>query len=371
MKVAIIHYWLVSRRGGEQVLEALCGLFPDADIYTHVVDPVVLSPVLQRHRIRTTFINRLPVARRLYRRYLPLMPLALEQLDLRAYDLIISLESGPAKGVIVRPEALHVCYCLSPMRYLWDLYPDYLASAGRLTRWAMPWPMHRLRQWDRLAADRVDHFIAISRFVARRIEKYYRRSADVIHPPVATERWLVDPPPPRESFYLVAGQLIAYKRVDLAIEACNRLCRPLIVIGEGSEMSRLRRLAGPTISLLGRQSDAVLRDHYARCRALLFPGIEDFGLVPVEAMAAGAPVIALRAGGVLETVVEGETGRFFDQPTVDALSEAIVAFEQHPLEYAPERMRQHATCFDKQVFAERMSAALETLMQTRLTTRIG
>lgn len=363
MKVALVHYWLVSRRGGEQVLEALCGLFPEADIYTHVLDPAVLSPVLQRHRIRTTFINRLPAARRLYRHYLPLMPLALEQLDLRDYDLVISVESGPAKGVIVRPDALHICYCLSPMRYLWDLYPDYLAGAGWLKRRLMPWPMHRLRQWDRLAADRVDHFIAISRFVARRIEKYYRRSAAVIHPPVATERWRIDPAPRRETFYLIAGQLVAYKRVDLAVEACNRLRRPLVIIGEGEELPRLRRLAGPTVELLGRQPDLVLRDHYARCRALLFPGVEDFGLVPVEAMAAGAPVIALRAGGALETVIENETGLFFDQPTVESLVQAIVSFEQHATFFSREHLWQHARRFDTEVFAERMTATVDALLR--------
>lgn len=361
-KVAIIHYWLVSWRGGEQALQALCELFPQADVYTHVLDPGILSSTLQRQRIHTTFINRLPAARRFYKHYLPLMPLALEQLDLQAYDLVISVESGPAKGVIVRPDALHICYCLSPMRYLWDKYPEYLANAGRLTRWLMPWPLHRLRQWDRLAADRVDHFIAISRFVARRIEKYYRRSAEVIHPPVATEQWRLDAPPAREPFYLVAGQLVAYKRVDLAIAACNRLQRRLIIIGEGEQQRQLQRLAGPTVTLLGRQPDAVLRDHYARCRALLFPGVEDFGLVPVEAMAAGAPVIALRAGGALETVVEGQTGWFFDQPSDAALADAMVAFEQHA---APDAtvLRQHAAQFATAQFKQRMAAAVQHYLE--------
>jgi glycosyltransferase involved in cell wall biosynthesis len=362
MKVAIIHYWLVSWRGGEQALQALCELFPQADVYTHVLDPGILSPTLQRQHIHTTFINRLPAARRFYKHYLPLMPLALEQLDLQAYDLVISIESGPAKGVIVRPDALHICYCLTPMRYLWDKYPEYLANAGRLTRWLMPWPLHRLRQWDRLAADRVDHFIAISRFVARRIEKYYRRSAEVIYPPVATERWQLDVPPAREPFYLVAGQLVAYKRVELAIEACNRLQRRLIIIGEGEQQHQLQRLAGPTVTLLGRQPDAVLRDHYARCRALLFPGVEDFGLVPVEAMAAGAPVIALRAGGALETVVEGQTGWFFDQPSDAALADAMVAFEQHA---APDAtvLRQHAAQFATDQFKQRMAAAVQRYLE--------
>ena len=366
MKVAIIHYWLVSWRGGEQALQALCELFPQADVYTHVLDPGILSPTLQRQCIHTTFINRLPAARRFYKHYLPLMPLALEQLDLQAYDLVISIESGPAKGVIVRPDALHICYCLSPMRYLWDKYPEYLANAGRLTRWLMPWPLHRLRQWDRLAADRVDHFIAISRFVARRIEKYYRRSAEVIYPPVATERWRLDAPPAREPFYLVAGQLVAYKRVDLAIAACNRLQRRLIIIGEGEQQRHLQRLTGPTVTLLGRQPDAVLRDHYARCRALLFPGVEDFGLVPVEAMAAGAPVIALRAGGALETVVEGQTGWFFDQPSSAALAKAIVAFEQHA---APDVtvLRHHAAQFATAQFNQRMAAAVQHYLEQHET----
>ena len=238
MRVALVHYWLSVMGGGEKVLEALCRLYPQADIYTHVLRRDNLLPELRRHAIRTTFINALPGSARHYQKYLPLMPLALEQLDLTGYDLVISSESGPAKGVITRPDALHICYCHSPMRYLWDNWPVYQENAGRFTRLCSRVLLPRLRQWDVLSAMRVDRIVANSRHVARRIRKYWRREAQVVHPPVDTQAYA-----PREraggEHYLCFGRLTHYKRVDLAIEACNRLGRPLLIIGDGEERQRL------------------------------------------------------------------------------------------------------------------------------------
>ena len=355
MKVAIVHYWLVRMRGGEQVLEALCELFPQADIYTHVFDPEAVSETIRRHPVRTSFIQKLPGARRWYQKYLPLMPLALEQLDLRGYDLVISSESGPAKGVIAPPEATHICYCHTPMRYLWDMAHEYWDGAGFLTRLASPMLTHYLRIWDHASAARVDRFVAGSRFVAARIRKYYRREAAVIPPPVDTEAF--GPAEQRDDFYLMVGQLVGYKRTDLAIEAFQRLDRRLVIIGDGTE--RLRAMTGPNVTLMGYQPSEVLRDHYARCRALIFPGKEDFGIVPVEAMAAGKPVIAYGRGGIRDSVVEGRTGVFFDRQTTDALVEAILRFESVEPHFVTEEILRHARQFDRKVFKERMERFIQ------------
>ena len=360
VKVAIVHYWLIGMRGGEKVVEALCGLYPDADIYTNVYDPARIAPGITSHRVRTTFVNRMPFARRLYRFYLPWMPVALEQLDLRAYDLVISLESGPAKGIIPPLDGVHVCYCLSPMRYAWDMYHDYLESFGWLTRRAMRPLMHYFRLWDRVSADRVDHFITLSQHTRRRIRKFYRRDAEILPPPVETTRFA--PTDERGGFYLVAGQMECYKRVDLAVEACNRLGRRLVVIGEGPEFRRLRRLAGPTVEFLGWQSDERLAWHYARCTALLFPGVEDFGIVPIECMASGRPVIAYGRGGALDYVVDGTTGTLFAEQTADSLVAAIERYEASANAFVPARLVEHAATFSRDQFCRRFSEAIARVL---------
>ena len=347
MKVALVHYWCVNMRGGEKVLESLCELFPEADIFTHVYVPERMSDTIRRHTVHTTFIARMPRARTLYKAYLPLMPLALELLDLRSYDLVISSESGPAKGVITRADAMHICYCHTPMRYIWNMYHEYQEGMNVVAKAAMALASHRLRQWDVTSAARVDHFVANSHNVAGRIRKFYRRSAAVIHPPVDVAAFQREHGSGTDDFYLCAGQLASYKRVDIAIEAFNRLGKPLVVIGEGEMYEKLRRQAGPNIKILGRVGQDTLREAYARCRALIFPGEEDFGIVPLEAMASGRPVIALGRGGALETVIPGQTGILFTEASAQALIEAILEFEHIQADFDPDLLARHAALFDK------------------------
>lgn len=356
MRVALVHYWLVGMRGGEKVIEEMCRIWPDADIFTHVHDPSAISDTINKHKITTTFVQRLPAARKLYKKYLPVMPMALEALDLSAYDLVISSESGPAKGVLVRPDALHICYCHSPMRYIWDQYPLYSAEAGFVTRACFNILLPMLRLWDASSAARVDHFIASSEFVAGRIGKFYRREAEVIHPPVDIERFSTSSD--IRDYYLTFGQLIGYKRFDLAVQAFSKLGKPLIVVGDGDDAHRLKALAAPNVTFLGRQSDAELADLLRHCRALVFPGIEDFGIAPLEAMASGRPVIGYGAGGVLETVVDGMTGRFFYEPTAESLAKVILAFEQEMDNFNSRIIRAHAEKFARGRFANELKAAV-------------
>jgi glycosyltransferase involved in cell wall biosynthesis len=342
-------------RGGEKVLEALCRMYPQADIYTHVYVRENISDTINAHRVFETSVGRLPFAAKLYQSYLPFMPRALEELDLTGYDLVISSEAGPAKGVIVPPDAFHLCYCHSPMRYLWDQYHIYLKSAGRLSRRVLPHVAHRLRGWDVTSAARVDRFAANSNHVAARIRKYWHRTSDVVHPPVDLSAFSpVDDPAKLGDFYLWAGELAPYKRPDLLIEAFNRLGLPLVIIG-GPDKTRakLAPLARPNITLLGRVGFDVLRDHLARCRALVFPGEEDFGIVPVEAMASGRPVIAYDRGGARDTVVHGKTGLLFRDQTVEGLMAAIRTFEDKRLyNVDPAVLTAHADRFSEAVFRD-------------------
>lgn len=363
MKVAIIHYWLTGMRGGEKVIEALCDMYPQADIFTHVYVPDRVSEKIRRHRIIPTFINSLPRAAKMYKTYLPLMPLALEQLDLRGYDLIISSESGPAKGIIPPPEALHVCYCHTPMRYIWNMYHDYRNSAGRLTRLLMPPLSHYLRIWDTGSAARVDSFVANSATVAGRIRRYYKSDSIVIHPPVDTDSFSIAAPSDLGDYYLMAGELVSYKRPDLAVLAFNAMKQKLVVIGGGEMLDEIRRIAGPTITVMGTQPFDVLRQHYARCRALVFPGEEDFGMVPVEAMASGRPVIAFGRGGATETVIDGVSGVFFYEQTVEAICSATQRLAE--IEINPQTIAAHASQFGRKPFFEKMRKHVDSLLAER------
>lgn len=358
MRVALVHYWLLGMRGGEKVLEALCEIFPQADIFTLVLDREKISPTIARHRIETSFLQRIG-GRRHYQKMLPLMPLALESLDVTSYDLVVSSESGPAKGIIPRPDAVHICYCHSPMRYIWDLQGQYSKESGWLARQVLTLSAPRLRQWDVTTAARVDHFIANSRFVARRIEKYYRRSAHVIHPPVDLKRFA--PQTSVGDYYLCAGQIAPYKKIELAVEAFTRSGRPLVVIGSGASRA-LKAMAGSNVTFLGAVDDVTMEHYFAECRALIFPGVEDFGIVPLEVMASGRPIIAYGRGGALETVIDGRTGILFHEQTPTALDAAVEAFERDPGRFDPADIRAHAATFDSSGFVERLRAYIAGCM---------
>jgi len=354
-RVAIIHYWLIGMRGGERVLERLLHLFPEADIFTHVYDPSAVSETIRSRRVRTTFIQKLPGALRHYQKYLPLMPMALEELDLGAYDLVISSESGPAKGVITAPGALHVCYCHSPMRYLWDHYPAYRDAAGPLARLIMPWAFHALRTWDTTSAARVDRIVANSSFVRARIHKAWRRDAVVVHPPVDTA--LFRPSAEVDGRWLWVGQMTPYKRADLAVDAFNALGHPLLMVGDGEMAPALRRRARSNITIVPRLSFAELRRAYARCRALVFTPEEDFGLTPVEAMASGRPVLAYGRGGAMDTVQAGSTGVFFEEQTRESLIDGVERLDRWLPQFDSAAAVRSAARFSPEVFDAGMIAA--------------
>jgi glycosyltransferase involved in cell wall biosynthesis len=366
MRVALIHYWLVGMTGGEKVLESLCRLFPQADIYTHVLDQQAVSARILQHKIRTSFIARLPRSIIWYKKYLPLMPFALEQLDLRGYDLVISSESGPAKGVLTGPSCVHLCYCHSPMRYLWDFYQDYLEGSSLPMRLVFRFFAGRLRLWDYASAARVDHFIANSRHVAARVRKHYRRESAVIHPPVQHSRFL----PPNGNFartdenspYVFLGRLTAYKRADLAVKAFTASGRRLIVIGAGEEKARLEAIAGRNIRFIPHPSDEEVERCLEQARALIFPGLEDFGIVPLEAMSAGRPVVAFAGGGALESVKDGVTGLFFDRQEPEALNEAVDRLEARYADFSPETISKWAEGFDVAVFERKLAEHINALM---------
>ena len=363
MKVAIVHYWLVGMRGGEKVVEALCRLFPDADIFTHVYVPDAISDIIKARRITTSFISRLPRAGKFYKSYLPLMPMALEQLDLRGYDLIISSESGPSKGIIPPADAMHICYCHSPMRYIWNMFHDYREGTSRLTRLLMPPLSHYVRTWDAISATRVHHFVANSHTVARRLQTFYRRESDVIYPPVDTKSFVPVGVEELGTFYLMVGELVRYKRPDLVVDAFNRSGKELVIIGGGEMLASLRARAAKNIRILGPQPFESLRHHYARCRALIFAGEEDFGIVPVEAMASGRPVIAFAKGGATETVVEGLSGTFFDAQDVDAILEACDRNERTTFD--PAAISAHAQTFGTDAFSTKMKRFISQKMSDR------
>ena len=356
MRAAIVHYWLLNWRGGEKVLESLCRLLPDADIFTLFYDPAAVSAEIRRHKVTASFLNPL---RRHYRQLLPLMPLALEQFDLRGYDLVVSSESGPAKGVLTSSSTRHICYCHTPMRYLWDLYPAYLHEWCPAWKRALLAPLSNyLRLWDFASAARVDEFIANSENVRRRIRKAWRRESQVVYPPVAVENFYWREP---EDYYLVVSELVAYKRVDMAVRAFSRLGRPLRVVGDGPDFKRLKRMATGDIEFCGRVGDAEMRDLLARCRALIVPGEEDFGLTPVEALASGKPVIALGRGGTVESVPAGDPlgGVFYDEPDEAELVRAVEKFERVEAQVRRHELQAWAAQFSEACFLARMREILD------------
>ena len=360
MKSALVHYWLVRRRGGEQVLDAISELLPDADLISHVVDPAMLQGPLSGRTVRETFIGRLPFARKRYPAYLPLMPIALESMDMSGYDLIVSSEAGPAKWVIKDPDAHHICYCHSPLRYIWDQRHIYMRKIPAPLRPLAHAYAGSLRHSDQLSSMRVDQFVANSSFVAKRIWSYYRREADVIPPPVDIDRFKVSDTV--DDYYLFAGELRGYKGADVAIEACNRLKRRLKIVGSG-DPGPLRQAAGPLVEFTGRLSNADYDKALSHCRALLFPGVEDFGIIPVEVMASGRPVIAFAKGGILDTVKDQETGILYKDPSVEGLMGAMVSFEAELDAFSSDRCVKQASNFSSKRFKDSFRALLPTTYQ--------
>ncbi len=365
-KVAIVHDWLTGMRGGEKCLEVFCEIFPRADVYTLFHIPGSVSPLIERMPIRTSFIQKLPFAEKRYRTYLPLFPMAIERFDLKQYDFVLSCSHCVAKGIIPSPDSLHICYTLTPVRYAWDMYDEYF---GQTRNRMIPFFIHYLRIWDVTSSDRVDHFLCASKHVENRIKKFYRREAEVIHPPVETHRFRIQGK--RDDFFLIVSSLTPYKKIDLAIKAFNHLGYPLRIIGVGPEKKRLRAMARSNVAFLGWQPDEVVADCYSNCRALVFPGEEDFGIVPIEAMASGRPVIAYRRGGALETVVsyheksnvEGTapTGLFFHEPTVESLMEAVERFLRVEREFDPASIRNHALQWDREIFRDKIKKVVQRI----------
>jgi len=362
VKVALVHDWLTGMRGGERCLEAICELFPDAPIYTLLHVPGSVSSTVEKHPIRSSFVQRLPGARRAYRHYLPLFPRAIESFDLSGYDLILSTSHCVAKGVRVPSGACHISYIHTPMRYVWDQYDEYFGKgrSGWMTRTVMGRLRSRLQRWDLDSNDGIYSLIANSRNVAERIQRIYGRQAEVIYPPVDLEAFSLSVE--EKGFYLMVTAFAPYKRVDLAIEVFNRLRMPLKIIGSGQDEDRLKGMAGPTVEFLGWKPDAKVREYYSNCRALVFPGEEDFGIVPLEAMACGKPVIAYAKGGALETVVPmgiydggSPSGILFDPQTPGALTEAIDQLERNRNQFDPIRIRERVRPFDRELFKAKLN----------------
>ena len=378
MQTALVHDWLVRSRGGEKCLDVLCRQFPDARLYTLLHRPGATTDAIERMSIRTSALQRVPGVTRFYRYLLPLMPKAVESLQLPAnLDLVVSCSHAVAKGIIAPPGVPHVCYCFTPMRYAWALRNDYFGTpttdslfkrATGLTAVLRNRLLDRLCEWDRAACNRVTHFVAISRTIQRRIQDCYGRQSVVIYPPVDVDFYTPDQRS-REDFYLCVSALVPYKRVELAIRACNRMGRRLLIVGAGPQQRKLSALAGPTVQLLGWRSDAEIRDLLRRCRALIFPGFEDFGIVPVEAQACGAPVVAYSRGGATETVLAADgsrpgTGVFFHEQTVECLCEALLDLELGRSELCPDAARQQALRFSAQRFATEITDYLRSVVES-------
>lgn len=368
MKVAIIHDWLVNYGGAERVVDEILKIYPEADIFTLVHDKKKMCGHFSSTKIRTSFVQKIPFATRLYTKLLSLMPKAFESFDLSQYDLVIASSSSCAKGVIVPPETPFVAYIHTPMRYAWDLYFDYYKRSGALTRIFMKAQMPKIRLWDFVSSQRIDSIVCNSAYIARRVKRFWNRDSKVIFPPVGTNR-LFPNGKPAEDFYVVFSRLVAYKRIDIAIEACGALKKNLVVIGSGKEEKKLKILAekysGAKIEFTGRISDDEVRDYLQRCRALIFCAEEDFGIIPVEAQACGRPVVAYKKGGAKETVVEGESGIFFDEQNAESCGKAILRFEELDSEkkFESEKIASHAKKFSEERFRAEFKAACEDAMQ--------
>lgn len=363
MRVALIQDWLTVIGGSEYVFKEIASLFPEADIYTLVArDETIKDLGLDGHKVTTSFIQKLPFAKTKYRNYLPLFPLAIEQFDLSAYDLVISSSHAVSKGVLTHSGQLHVCYCHSPIRYAWDLYHQYIKESGLdrgVKGFFAKWVLHRIRQWDIISTNRVDYFISNSNYIGKRIKKVYNRDSVTIYPNVAVNDFKLGMQ--REDFYLTCSRMVPYKKIDLIVEAFNAMPdKKLIVIGDGPDYQKISKLAGKNVTIMGYQPFNVLKDHLSRCKAFVFAAEEDFGMIPVEAQACGAPVIAFRKGGVLETVIENKTGVFFNEQSVASIIEAVRKMEQDYEKFSFEEISRHASAFSTEHFLENFSSFIQS-----------
>lgn len=363
-KIAIVHDWLTGMRGGEKVLEILCDSFPDATLFTLVHKKGSASPTIENMKIRTSIIQHFPRSENRYQYYLPLMPFAIERFDLNEFDIIISSSHAIAKGVRVRKDAIHICYCHTPMRYIWDQYENYFGKgkSNFPARTAMKIFKNYLQRWDVESSKRVNYFIANSKNVQERIKRIYNRESDVIYPPVESSRFKASARD--EGYFLIVSALVPYKRIDIAVQAFNELGEKLVVVGIGGEMEKQRKAAKPNIEFRGWASDGQVAEYYAGCKALIFPGEEDFGIVPLEAMASGKPVIAFAKGGALETVIENQTGIFFEEPNKESLVAAVKRFD--PKKFYTEEIHRHALGFDRNIFKEKILTYIEAVLGKQL-----
>ncbi|MGC8814331.1 MULTISPECIES: glycosyltransferase family 4 protein [Dictyoglomus] len=364
MRVAVVHDWIVNIGGAEKVLKAILELFPDADVYTLVYLKDTLRKLGINNKVYSSFISGLPFAKTKYSYYLPLMPLAIEQFDLSKYDLVISSSHCVAKGVLTKSYQIHICYCHTPMRYIWDLYFPYLKEHklenGIKGIFVKP-ILHYLRIWDVSSANRVDYFVANSQNVANRIRKIYRRDSVVIYPPVDVERFL--PSYKKEDYFMVLSRLVPYKKVDLVVETFNELNLPLVVIGDGEEMGKIKKMAKENIKILGWQEDDVVKEYLAKAQALIFASEEDFGIVPVEAQACGTPVIAYNRGGAKETVIDGETGILFEEQNVESLKKAVLRFLKERDNFQRDKIMENAKRFSEDRFKREFKSYIEGIIR--------
>lgn len=369
MRTALIHDWLTGMRGGERVLEALCGLYPDADLFTLYHRRGSVSACIERHHITTSFVQRLPLAGSYYRQYLPLFPMAVEQFDLDPYDLVISSSHCAAKAVIPPGRARHLCYCHSPMRYAWDQFDAYFGPArvGRVaSRWLYRPMLARLARWDASTATRVHRFVANSAHVAGRIRRYYNRKATIVYPPVDTI-FFHPADVPTGSHFLIVSALVPYKRIELAMAACDRVGATLRIVGDGPDRARLEAQAGRNVEFLGRLSDERVRDEYRQALAVVLPGEEDFGIVPVEAHACGRPVVAFGLGGAVETVIDGENGVLFAHADVASLAAALQRVAGQRFDSI--RISQHAQRFSRDRHVQQMREVIDDTVAAPAGTR--
>ncbi len=367
MKVALVHDWLNGMRGGERCLDVLCEIYPEAPIYTLFYEKGKLPRSIACHDIRTTWINRLPAVYSRYRNYLPFFPAAIESLDLGAFDLVISTSHCVAKGAKKGKEAFHICYCFTPMRYAWGFFDEYFGNKNFVLRALIRTAVKKLQTWDKKATDRVDRFVAISHHVRHRIKKYYDREAEVIYPPCETDFYTLNPAVARENFYLVVSALVPYKKIELAIEAFAGGSRRLVIIGDGPERKKLESMSSDNVQFLGWKPDEALRDYYRRARGLIFPGEEDFGIVPLEAQACGCPVIAYGVGGALETILEEKTGTFFTELSVKGLLDSIENFEKK--EWGAQDARHNALRFSRTRFKDEMKNYIQGVLPKKMEAR--